>query len=156
VKTVRVDTAEEMREAVLGEFEGADALVMAAAVADFRPEEAVSGKLKKESAPPHVRLVPTADILGEVAGRKGRRVVVGFAAETEDLESSGRAKLEGKNLDLVVVNEVGRDDTGFGSETNDAMILSRAGIEETRRTWSKRELAAAVCERVAALLLQRR
>ena len=156
IKTVRVETAEEMRDAVLGEFEGADAVVMAAAVADFRPERAAAGKLKKESGPPDVRLVATPDILRELGERKGERVLVGFAAETADLGERGRAKLAAKNLDLVVVNEVGRHGTGFGSDTNDAMIITRSGVEEPLRTWSKRELAAAICERLAGLLSERR
>jgi len=152
VKTVRVETAEEMREAVLGEFEGSDAVVMAAAVSDFRPERAAEGKLKKGSGPPDVRLVQTPDILGELGAIKGDRVLVGFAAETENLEEGGRAKLAAKNLDFVVVNEVGRHGTGFGSETNDAMIISRSGGDEPLRTWTKRQLASAICDRLATLL----
>ncbi len=152
VEVVRVTTAEEMRAAVLERFEEADAVVMAAAVADFRPERAARGKLKKEAGPPEVRLVPTPDILRELGARKGGRVLVGFAAETEDLEAAGRAKLEAKGLDLVVVNEVGRAGTGFGSETNHAMILSRSGDDAPLRTWTKRELAREICDRLAKLL----
>ncbi len=152
VEVARVTTAEEMRAAVLERFEEADAVVMAAAVADFRPERPVPGKLKKEAGPPEVRLVPTPDILRELGARKGDRVLVGFAAETEDLEAAGRAKLEAKALDLVVVNEVGREGTGFGSETNHAMILSRSGDDAPLRTWTKRELARELCDRLAELL----
>jgi len=155
IPTVRVETAEQMREAVLGGFERAEAVVMAAAVADFRPESAAEGKLKKESGPPEVRLVPTPDILREIAPRKGGRVLVGFAAETTDLERSGRAKLESKGLDLVVVNEVGREGTGFGSSTNHAAILSRTREDEPLRSWGKRELAAAICDRLVKLLPER-
>ncbi len=152
VEVVRVTTAEEMREAVLGAAAQADAVVMAAAVADFRPERAVPGKLKKEDGPPEVRLVPTPDILAELGAGKGARVLVGFAAEVTDLLATGREKLEAKNLDLVVVNEVGRPGTGFASETNHAAILARDGDDVPLRTWTKRELAAAVCDRLARLL----
>ena len=76
---------------------------------------------------------------------------MGFAAETSDLEAAGRGKLHAKHLDLVVVNEVGREGTGFGSETNVAMILSADGHDEPLRTWTKTELAAAICDRIASL-----
>jgi phosphopantothenoylcysteine decarboxylase / phosphopantothenate---cysteine ligase len=148
----RVETAGEMRAAVLGKVDQADAVIMAAAVADFRPEEPVERKLKKEEGVPTLRLEPTPDILRELGTRKGDRVLVGFAAETDDLESAGRKKLEGKNLDLVVVNRVGASGTGFGTDTDEAMILSRDGQDEPLRTWTKRDLAAAVLDRVAKLL----
>src|SRR5439155_10947435 len=86
VETIRVETAEEMAEAVLSRFGSADAVVMAAAVADFRPERAAPGKLKKEGGPPALDLRPTTDILHALGKRKERQVLVGFAAETEDLE----------------------------------------------------------------------
>jgi phosphopantothenoylcysteine decarboxylase/phosphopantothenate--cysteine ligase len=151
-RLVRVTTAEEMRMAVLEAAEDADAVVMAAAVADFRPREAASNKLKKEGGPPRLELVPTPDILSELGQVKGERVLVGFAAETEDLEAAGRAKLQAKGLDLIVVNEVGREGTGFGSEANHAAILSRTGDDEPLRDWTKRELAAAICDRLTKLL----
>ena len=152
VRVTRVETAQEMRDAVLGSADGADAIVMSAAVADFRPEQPVPGKLKKEDGVPQIRLEPTPDILRELGSGKGDRVLVGFAAETDALEPSGRKKLEGKNLDLVVVNRVGAPGTGFGSDTDEAMILARDGQDEPLRTWTKRELAAAVLDRVAKLL----
>ncbi|HWC32820.1 MAG TPA: phosphopantothenoylcysteine decarboxylase, partial [Actinomycetota bacterium] len=156
VDAVRVETAEEMRREVLARFENADALVMAAAVSDFRPERATPGKLKKESGPPEVRLTPTADILGELGPSKGARVVVGFAAETDDLEGEGLRKLKSKNLDLVVVNRVGAEGTGFEAETNEAMIVSSSDEpppEPSTRT--KAALAAEICDRLAALLADR-
>lgn len=152
VRVVHVSTAQEMRDGVIEHFRDCDALVMAAAVADFTPEVTADRKLKKESGPPDLRLVPTPDILSEVSAARMGQVLVGFAAETQDLESAGRAKLEGKELDLIVVNEVGREGTGFGSDTDDAMILSRSGDDEPLRTWTKRELARAICDRVAKLL----
>jgi phosphopantothenoylcysteine decarboxylase/phosphopantothenate--cysteine ligase len=149
---VPVETAEEMRDAVLARFDDADVLVMAAAVADFRPKVAADRKLKKDAGPPEVILEPTPDILDELGERRANQLLVGFAAETEDLEDAGRRKLGAKRADLLVVNLVGREGTGFGSETNEAMILSADGDEEPLRRWSKRELAAAVLDRVARLL----
>lgn len=149
---VRVTTAEQMRDAVREAARGADAVVMAAAVADFRPETAADSKLKKESGPPEIRLVPTPDILAELGAERGQLVLIGFAAETEDVEAAGREKLERKNLDLLVANEVGREGTGFGSDTNRAAILSRTGEDERPRDWTKRELAGAICDRLAKLL----
>jgi phosphopantothenoylcysteine decarboxylase/phosphopantothenate--cysteine ligase len=151
-RVVRVATAEEMRMAVLEAAEDADAVIMAAAVADFRPREAALGKLKKEEGPPRLELVPTPDILAELGQMKGDRVLVGFAAETEDVQAAGRAKLEAKGLDLLVANEVGREGTGFGAESNHAAILSRTGDDEPLREWTKAELAAAVCDRLTKLL----
>jgi phosphopantothenoylcysteine decarboxylase / phosphopantothenate---cysteine ligase len=147
-----VTTADEMRAATIAAAERADAVVMAAAVADFRPETSAGNKLKKEGGPPELRLVATPDILRELGEHKGRRVLVGFAAETGDLEAAGRAKMAGKHLDLIVVNEVGREGTGFGSDTNRAAILSATAEDEPLREWSKAELATAVCDRLAALL----
>jgi phosphopantothenoylcysteine decarboxylase/phosphopantothenate--cysteine ligase len=149
---VRVTTAEEMRDAVIAAAGGADAVVMAAAVADFRPEVVADSKIKKEGGAPDIHLVATPDILAELAASPGDRVLVGFAAETEDVEAGGRQKLERKGLDLLVANEVGREGTGFGSETNRAAILSRTGEDEPLREWSKRELAGAICDRLAKLL----
>jgi phosphopantothenoylcysteine decarboxylase/phosphopantothenate--cysteine ligase len=152
IRVNRVETAEEMRAAVLESVDGADAVVMSAAVADFRPSRQVERKIKKEDGVPEIHLEPTPDILRELGSAKANRVLVGFAAETDDLEPAGRRKLEGKNLDLVVVNRVGAPGTGFGSDTDEAMILARDGQDEPLRTWTKRELAAAVLDRVAKLL----
>lgn len=149
---VSVTTAEEMRDAVLRAAEGADAVVMAAAVADFRPEAAEGSKIKKEGGVPELRLVPTPDILAELGAAGGERVLVGFAAETDDVETEGRRKLERKGVDLLVANEVGREGTGFGSETDRAAILSRTGEDEPLRDWTKVELASAICDRLAKFL----
>lgn len=151
-RMVRVATAEEMRMSVLKAAEDADAVIMAAAVADFRPREAAPGKLKKEKGPPRLELVPTPDILAELGQMKGDRVLVGFAAETEDVETAGRTKLVSKGLNLLVANEVGREGTGFAAESNHAAILSRTGDDEPLREWTKAELAAALCDRLTKLL----
>jgi phosphopantothenoylcysteine decarboxylase/phosphopantothenate--cysteine ligase len=149
VNVLRVRTAEEMRSAVLANYEHADAVVMAAAVADFRPKVVAEDKLKKDLGPPEVVLEPTPDILLELADRKGERILVGFAAETRDVEAEGRRKLESKHLDVLVANLVGREGTGFGSEMNEAAILSADGRDEPLRTWTKAELASSICDRLA-------
>jgi len=151
-EVVRVTTADEMRSAVLDASRETDAVVMAAAVADFRPEVTADEKLKKEGGPPQLRLVATPDILAELGAVGGDLVLVGFAAETEDVEEAGREKLHRKGLDLLIANEVGREGTGFGSETNRAAIVAADGHDEPLREWTKLELASAICDRLAKLL----
>jgi phosphopantothenoylcysteine decarboxylase/phosphopantothenate--cysteine ligase len=153
MSAVHVATAEQMRDAVLQAVGAVDAVVMAAAVADFRPKHASQGKLKKELGTPEIVLEPTPDILEELGSRAGGPVLVGFAAETSDLEAAGRKKLTNKGLDLVVVNLVGQDGTGFGSDDNQAMLLAADGRDEPLRTWSKVDLAAAICDRLAVLIV---
>ena len=155
VEVVRVETAEEMRDAVLARFDEADAVVKAAAVADWRPKERTEGKLKKEAGAPELLLEPTPDILRELGEQKGDRVLVGFAAETEGLEAAGRSKLRAKGLDLIVVNEVGAPDTGFDADTNRAMLLAADGDDVELRDWTKAELAAEICDRLARALASR-
>jgi phosphopantothenoylcysteine decarboxylase / phosphopantothenate---cysteine ligase len=152
VEVVRVETAEEMRDAVVVRFERADAVIKAAAVADWRPKEAADEKLKKEAGPPDILLEPTPDILRELGEGKGPKVLVGFAAEIGDLEEAGRWKLRAKNLDLIVVNEVGAPGTGFDADTNRALILAADGDDVPLREWTKRELARTICDRLAGLL----
>lgn len=154
-EVVKVETAEEMRDAVLERSDGADAVVMAAAVADFRPKVVADRKLKKDAGVPEVILEPTPDILAELGEGTPGPVLVGFAAETDELEAAGRTKLGSKRIHLVVVNRVGREGTGFGSETNEAMVLAADGNDISLRRWTKRELAAAVLDRIAALLRDR-
>jgi phosphopantothenoylcysteine decarboxylase / phosphopantothenate---cysteine ligase len=152
VEVVRVETADEMRSEMLSRFEDADAVVKAAAVADFRPSTPAKEKIKKAEGVPSVVLQPTPDILKELGERKGHKVLIGFAAETGDLEAAGRRKLDEKNLDLVVVNEVGRPGTGFDADTTRALILARDGDDESLREWTKRGLASAICDRLAKAL----
>ncbi|MDP9297128.1 MAG: bifunctional phosphopantothenoylcysteine decarboxylase/phosphopantothenate--cysteine ligase CoaBC [Actinomycetota bacterium] len=152
VTALHVATADQMRDAVLSAYPGADAVVMAAAVADFRPKKPAETKLKKEHGTPELVLEPTPDIVRELGERKGKAVLIGFAAETGDLEAEGRRKLRDKSLDLVVVNEVGREGTGFGADTNHAMILAADGRDEPLRVWTKPDLASEICDRVVELL----
>ncbi|MFZ4693863.1 MAG: bifunctional phosphopantothenoylcysteine decarboxylase/phosphopantothenate--cysteine ligase CoaBC [Verrucomicrobiia bacterium] len=125
---VRVETAEEMRRATLRTARQADLVIMAAAVADYRPATAVKRKIKKRTERLILHLVKTPDILAELGRRKPRRqVLVGFAAETHELLANARTKLERKNLDFIVANPVGRPDSGFESPFNRATLLARCG-----------------------------
>src|SRR5580765_3172822 len=152
VEVVQVETAEEMAAAVFERFPAVDAVVMAAAVADYRPARVAAGKLKKEDGPPELRLEPTEDILATLGKRREHQVLVGFAAETTDFETQGRRKLEQKGADLLVVNQVGAAGTGFGSDTNRAAILSREAGDSALREWTKATLAREICDRLVALL----
>lgn len=157
VKVARVTTAAEMAEAVLTEAEGADVVVMAAAVSDWRPAEVAPRKLKKTGVRSDnlaVVLVRTKDILAELGRRpsRRRRVLVGFAAETEDLAANARAELEAKNADLIVANLIGPEGSGFGAETNQVTIVGRDGRAEELPLLPKSEVARAVFDRVALLL----
>ncbi len=150
VETIPVRTADEMRSAVIDRFASADVVVMAAAVADFRPKAPADRKMKKDAGVPELMLELTPDILAELGERKrADQFLVGFAAETEDVEAAGRTKLRSKRVDALVANAVGREGTGFGSETNEATILVAGGRDVPMRPWSKAELAAAVCDLVA-------
>ena len=152
VEVIDVGTAEEMRAAV-GAHEAADVIVMAAAVADFRPKLAADRKLKKDDGMPELQFEPTPDILAELGERKrAGQILVGFAAETHDVEAAGRDKLARKGLDLVVANRVGGPDTGFGADTNEAAILDARGEDVALRGWTKVELAAALWDRIAERL----
>ena len=159
VEVRRVETADDMRREVAAAISNAEALVMAAAVADFRPAgsspETLTAKLKKEDGIPALRLERTPDILTELADRQDL-VKVGFAAETSDVEEAGRQKLKAKRLDLVVANQVGRPGTGFGSDTNSAAIVAADGRDEPMRSWTKDELARTLWDRVAELFADRR
>jgi phosphopantothenoylcysteine decarboxylase/phosphopantothenate--cysteine ligase len=150
VETVRVETAAQMANEVLDRFPAVDVVVMAAAVADFRPSRPLAGKLKKNGPPPDLSLEPTIDILATLGKRKEHQMLVGFAAETSDLEQEGRRKLAEKNLDLIVVNEVGREGTGFGSDADVAAIFARDGQDVPATSWSKPDLAQTICDRVAS------
>ncbi|MFI1257805.1 bifunctional phosphopantothenoylcysteine decarboxylase/phosphopantothenate--cysteine ligase CoaBC [Streptomyces netropsis] len=152
---VRVGTAVQMREAVLAAAADADAVVMAAAVADFRPAQYAEGKIKKRDGrePEPVALVRNPDILAEISADRARpgQVVVGFAAETDEVLANGRAKLARKGCDLLVVNEVGERKT-FGSEENEAVVLGADGSETAVPHGPKENLADIVWDLVAPRL----
>ena len=153
VKVVRVVSAEDLRTAVVEAAADADCVVMAAAVADFRPTVRAGSKLKKTDAEPEpVALVRNPDVLAEVAAsRRAGQVVVGFAAETDDVLANGRAKLARKGCDLLVVNEVG-DGVAFEVDDNAAVVLGADGSETEIPHGSKDTLAHAVWDLVVARL----
>lgn len=146
-----VTTAAAMRDAVAAEFETATILVMAAAVADYRPAHPAPEKLKKASGPLRLELERTVDILGEWAPRKGQRTIVGFAAETQDVIANAERKLLQKDLDLIVANDVAGSETGFAVDTNAVTIIDRSGHRESVPLMSKAAVADRVLDRIAAL-----
>ncbi|WP_406433568.1 bifunctional phosphopantothenoylcysteine decarboxylase/phosphopantothenate--cysteine ligase CoaBC [Streptomyces sp. NBC_00631] len=155
VDVVPVGTAVQLREAVLKAAADADAVVMAAAVADFRPAVYAAGKIKKKDGqdPEPIVLVRNPDILAEISADRARsgQVIVGFAAETDDVLANGRTKLARKGCDLLVVNEVGERKT-FGSEENEAVVLGADGSETPVPHGPKEALADTVWDLVAARL----
>jgi len=154
---VRVETTAQMRDAVLDLVDGADALIMAAAVADFRPRRAATKKLSRDEGLT-IELEPTEDILAGASAavrapgaRRPRPILVGFAAETGSLERAAE-KLRRKGVDLLVANDVAEAGSGFGTDTNRVTILSADGPEQALPLLSKREVADRILDRVAAAL----
>ena len=153
VTVVRVDTAEEMERAVLDAALHADLVVMAAAVADFRPKAPVPHKWKKADGLPDVMLEPTPDILGALgAAKRPGQVLVGFAAETSDVVAAATAKLRQKNLDLIVANDVSAPGAGFDADTNVVVLVGADGTRQTVPLTEKRGVARAVLDAVVPLL----
>lgn len=152
LEVVRVRTAREMLDAVMGRLEGADVIIGAAAPADWRPATVAPQKIKKGSGAMTLELEACEDIIGTAGKHKGRRVVVGFAAETHDLLEHAAAKLAAKNLDFIVANDVTRPGAGFGSDFNEVRIVHSDGRIEEIPLMPKRDLAHKVLDKVARLL----
>lgn len=146
IEIVGVDTAGQMHAALLEWLPGARLLVMAAAVADYRPARASPVKIKKKSTTWMLELEPTEDILQSLhaSGVRDGVFVVGFAAETGDLVSNAQAKLRAKQLDLIVVNDVGRDDIAMGSDYNEVSVIDANGIVDHISRSAKHDVAAAI------------
>jgi phosphopantothenoylcysteine decarboxylase/phosphopantothenate--cysteine ligase len=155
VHCIRVQTALEMRQAVLQHFAEADAVIKTAAVADFRPRVAVAGKIKKDEAALNIPLERNPDILAELGQQKDRQILVGFAAETQDLLHYARQKVQSKNLDFIVVNDVSDPRIGFASDDNRVRILDASGQVEELSTMAKTALAEHILDRVQRLLATR-
>jgi phosphopantothenoylcysteine decarboxylase/phosphopantothenate--cysteine ligase len=149
VDVVKVNTAQEMRRAVEKVTQQADVLVMAAAVADYRPTKAAKEKIKKGEAGLTLKLECTPDILGSV---KGNFIKVGFAAESSNLMENAKQKLKQKGLDFIVANDITAKDSGFGADTNRVTIIDRKGKIDSLPLLAKREVAERVLDRVAKLL----
>jgi phosphopantothenoylcysteine decarboxylase/phosphopantothenate--cysteine ligase len=146
VRVVPVETADAMAAAVRHELHGATLLLMAAAVADYRPVRVASSKIKKTTGTFVLELEPTVDILATLrdAPERAGVFVVGFAAETDDLLENAQAKLQQKGLDLIVLNDVSRTDIAMGSEHNEVTIIDRGGIVEVVPRAAKDDVAAAI------------
>lgn len=151
IKHIPVRSAAQMREAVMGHFESASILIMAAAVSDYRPRQRAAEKMKKSAPEAVVELELNPDILAEAGRRKNSRVLVGFAAETEDLLASSREKLKKKNLDLIVANDVTLPGAGFEVDTNIVKIIDRDGKVEDLPLMAKEDLADLILDRIALL-----
>jgi len=149
VEVVQVQTALQMRDAVAEATSKTDALVMAAAVADYRPADAAKSKIKKGAKTFTLELAANPDILSEV---RGDFVRVGFAAESENLEKNAREKLERKSLDLIVANDITATDSGIGADNNRVLIIDRSGKVESLPLLSKLEVAHKILDRVVELL----
>lgn len=154
-RLVRVITAEEMRHAVLAEFPRCTSLIMAAAVTDYRPAHRANKKIKRGKGPIELRLEPNPDILKELGARKNGKMLVGFAAETEDLIPNAEKKLTDKNLDMVVANNVTEAGGGFDVDTNVVSILDRTGACRALPLMSKDELADEILDHLIGLKSQR-
>jgi phosphopantothenoylcysteine decarboxylase/phosphopantothenate--cysteine ligase len=160
VRRIDVETALEMRDAVRGELAAATVVVMAAAVADFRPARPADRKIKKEDlaegAGLTLELVPNPDILKEISADRGARVVVGFAAESHDVVEAARRKLARKGCDLLVANDISRGDAGFETDANAVWLVWPGGDVEELPLLGKREVAGRLLDRIEKLREARR
>lgn len=155
-KRIDVRTASEMKDEVLNEVEGVDVLLMAAAVADFRAAQTSTGKIKRREGVPQLKLEPTEDILELVADKRRTsglpRLLVGFAAESQDLVANARAKLQEKDLTLIVANDITALDAGFEVDTNQVTLIDTEGGVQELPLMTKVEVAESVLQRVLQLL----
>jgi phosphopantothenoylcysteine decarboxylase/phosphopantothenate--cysteine ligase len=156
VRIVAVESAADMDRALRAEFARATVLVMAAAVADYRPIERLARKLKKSAAARPLALVRNPDIVSGLAKGKGPRTVVGFAAETHDVVAEARRKLAAKGLDLVVANDVTAEGAGFGSDTNVVRLIDDDGLDVALPVLPKDEVAGRILDWVVARRRTRR
>jgi phosphopantothenoylcysteine decarboxylase / phosphopantothenate---cysteine ligase len=149
VKTIHVSTAEEMKDQVMAYFDHSDVFISAAAVSDFKPVRQFSGKIKKESQQSiNLELEKNVDILKEAGQKKTRQIVIGFAAEVNNLEKNALSKLKSKNLDFIVANNLNRKDSGFGTDTNKVLIVDREGNMVDLPLMSKYEVAEHIFDKI--------
>jgi len=152
IQVIPVRSANEMKEAVAEAVAQADALIMAAAVADYQPKSVAKAKIKKDTPSLTLELIRTPDILTEV---QGNFLKVGFAAESQDVVENARQKLEKKQLDLIVANDITDPSSGFGTDTNKVTLIDRNGKAESLPLLTKREVADRILDRVARLLAKK-
>ncbi len=149
IKTILIESAEEMKKEVFKYFSEADIVISAAAVADFRPDKIFLGKIKKEKDKKLViELERTPDILYELGKKKGDKILVGFAAETENLVQNASKKLKEKNLDLIVANDLSIKGAGFGSDQNEAKIINGKGVVQELPLMPKSEMAQKILDEI--------
>jgi len=149
ITTILIETAEEMKKEVFKYFLEVDIVISAAAVADFRPREVFTGKLKKEkSEKPIIELERTPDILYELGKKKGDKILVGFAAETENIEANALKKMKEKRLDLIVANDISTKETGFGSDKNRARLINSKGTASELSLMPKIDMAEKILDEI--------
>ena len=149
ITTISIDSAEEMKKEVFKYFSEADIVISAAAVADFRPREIFAGKIKKEkSEKPLIELERTPDILYELGKKKGDKILVGFAAETENMEANALKKLKEKRLDLIVANDISLKEAGFTSDNNKANLINSTGIVQELPLMTKIDMAGKILDEI--------
>ncbi len=151
IATVRVTSAEEMRHAVMDHLPQSDIVIMAAAVSDFKPAVSSERKMKKQEAPTRLDLHRTEDILKTIGTVPGKRLLIGFAAETDDLVGNASRKLKEKNLDMIVANDILEQGAGFGNDTNRVILLERSGVRTDLPLQTKNEIAARIMEKIVEL-----
>lgn len=151
VTLIPVQSARDMHKSVMDHVEGSQVVIMAAAVSDFKPTVSSDRKIKKHEAPTMINLERTEDILSAVAKAPGRKLLVGFAAETDNVLDNAIQKLRSKNLDMIVVNDLMKKGAGFGSDTNAVTIIDRAGVQTELPVMPKREIARRIIDKIAEL-----
>ena len=151
IHMLNVETAEEMRAAVMDHYRDKEVIIKAAAVSDYKPLDKAKEKQKKKAGKTMVEMMPTPDILAELGKDKGNRILVGFAAETTDHVANALNKIRKKNLDLIVLNDVSKDDRGFAAETNEVRMIDSKGNEEVVPLMSKDEVADKILDRIKYL-----
>ena len=150
VEIIETETAEDMYKSVMDNASRADWIFMSAAVADFRPKQIASQKIKKEEGLSEIALEPTVDILHALSKvRKESQMIIGFAAETNDLVANAEKKLENKNLDFIIANDVSKPDVGFGHDTNSVSVIGRNGSSAEIPLCDKREVARNIIDIVS-------
>lgn len=155
VEVIGVESAEEMKNAVLARLDAASVFIGVAAVADYRPARPAEQKLKKTASPAAIELEATSDILAEVGRIKGDRIVIGFAAETQNLLAEARRKLAAKSCDMIVANLVGQRGIGFDGDENEVQLVTDKGEPTVIARAAKTAIAALILDRIATLRLNR-
>ena len=154
-EAIEIKSSRDMYEAVYSNFKDADILIKSAAVADYRPKNIYSSKIKKKDDDLKLELERTDDILKSMGELKENQIIVGFAAETDDLIENAKGKIEKKNLDFIVANDVKQEGAGFANETNIVKIISRDSSIESLPIISKKELSKVICDKIIDIIHKR-